>query len=99
MSYYVPGRWRSSLRPAPDVTRILGTDGKIKLAVPAHPIGPNDREVNVFIVPEETPGPPVMWRIDLDTACILAIPTHEEAVAMLLRGFPDAQLLAWEVPD
>lgn len=99
MSYYVPARWRTALQPAPNATRILGTDGRVWLVVPVCRLAPDARGADVWVVPEDNSGPAVMWRIDLDAACILAVPTHDEAVAMLLRGFPNAELLAWQVPE
>lgn len=101
-NHYVPARWGSALKPAPDATRILGTDGKIWLVVPVQPGVPDatqpDRRINVYVVPEDQVKPAVMWLIDLDATCVVAVPDHAEAVSMLLRGFPSSQVLAWEVP-
>ncbi len=98
MSHYVPARWRTALRPAPDVTRVLGTDGHIWLATPVR-VHDDGACADVFMLLEADPSVSQTVRVGLDAVFILAVTTHDEAVAMLLRGFPNAELLSWEVPE
>ncbi len=98
MNYYIPRRWGDLIGT---VARILGPDGQIWLADVRLPQRQPVAVLFITAAPELAPAGAPLSRIDVrpDDLCLTAIPDHAEAVAMLLRGFPRAELLTWEIPE